>query len=715
MPSPYYLNNINLKNVNVPISWTLEQTREYQKCLNDQIYFVKKYCKIVHVDKGLVNFDLWEFQENMINTFENNRFVICKMPRQVGKCFHMNTIVKVFDKKSKETYSVRIEELYERSKSNVVSNLSVENERSNIAHISKTNSSDLPRLSDQVERKFIDSIDLKDIDIWTDTGWKPASTIYKTIEYIEWELVTTSHSLTCADTHILFREDGSEVFCKDLVPGDYILTESGKEEVISITETNRVSNMYDIAVCSEDHRFYTNGILSHNTTTVAAYLLHKIIFNDTFSVAILANKDKQAREILSRIKMMFEYLPNWLQQGVVRWNEGDIELENGSKAIATATTGSSARGQTYNIVYLDEFAFVPNNLAESFFTSVYPTISSGKTTKTIITSTPKGMNYFYKLWKDSENGKNRYVRCEVHWSMIPGRDKAWQEETISNTSERQFNQEYNCEFLGSSNTLIDASKLSQLVYIEPIVTSGDVDMYEEVKKDHVYLISVDTSRGAGIDYSAFIVFDITEIPYKIVAKYRNNEISPLVYPTIIYNLAKHYNNAYVLVETNDIGGQVADILQHDLEYEHVLSTKVKGRNGQKVGGTMGGFRYTIGVRTTTSVKRIGCANFKSLVENDKLIINDYDLLYEMNRFVEHNAKYAAEDGEHDDLVMCCVLFSWLVHQEYFKLLSNNDARLEVLEYNKRLVDENVSPFGFIDDIWRDPEDIDFEDSSNWLN
>jgi Terminase large subunit, T4likevirus-type, N-terminal/Terminase RNaseH-like domain len=528
-----YLGNRNLKRAAVPINWDAETILEYKKCSKDYIHFIKTYCKIVNVDRGLVNFELWPFQEEMVTKFEDNRFVICKMPRQVGK-----------------------------------------------------------------------------------------------------------------------------------------------------------------------------------TTTVAAYLLYKVLFNPNFSIAILANKDRQAREILSRIQLMFEHLPKWLQQGVVEWNKGNIELENGSKILSAATSSSAIRGGSFNLLYLDEFAFVPNNIQEEFFASVYPTISSGQSTKVLITSTPNGMNMFYKIWTDSENGKNHYARVSVHWSMIPGRDEKWQKMTIDNTSARQFRQEYECEFLGSSNTLIDASKLSQIPYMDPILVSGDVDMYEDVEENHVYLITVDTSRGSGIDYSAFIVFDITSIPYKIVAKYRNNEIESLVYPTIIYNLARHYNDAYVLVETNDVGQQVADILQHDLEYEHVLSTKVKGRNGQKVGGTLGGFRYTIGVRTTTSVKRIGCANFKSLVENDKLIINDYDLLYEMFRFVEHNAKYSAEEGEHDDLVMCCVLFSWLVHQEYFRLLSDNDARLEVLDQNRQLIDDNVSPFGFIDDVWRSPEEDEFAEKFN---
>ena len=480
------------------------------------------------------------------------------------------------------------------------------------------------------------------------------------------------------------------------------------EEVVG--KCIQVDSPNSLYLCTENH------IPTHNTTVTASYLLHEVLFNQRYTIAILANKEKQAREILSRIKLMFEHLPKWMQQGVVEWNKGTIILENGSKIIAAATSSSSIRGQSINTLYLDEFAHVLNNVQEEFFSSVYPTISSGTSSRIIITSTPNGMNLFYRIWADSESGKNQYKRISVHWSMIPGRDEKWKEQTIANTSKRQFQIEFDCEFLGSSNTLISSWKLQQLTYIEPILRSGDVCVYEHPIKNHVYLTSVDTSRGAGIDYSVAVVFDITQIPYKIVAKYRNNEIESLVYPTIVYNLSRHYNDAYVLVEVNDVGQQVADILLHDLEYENVLMTKVKGRAGQKINSDGSGAKFALGVRTTTSVKRIGCANFKTLVENDKLIINDYDLLYEMFRFVEHNTKYQAEKGEHDDVVMCCVLFSWLVHQEYFKELANNDARLNVLSHNQDTVDQQMAPFGFIDDVWRDPElDVDPTDPyTQWM-
>lgn len=553
------------------------------------------------------------------------------------------------------------------------------------------------KLSDVVERKFIDSVSLENLEIWTDTGWQPASTIHKTVEYIEWELVTSSHNLTCADTHIVFRKDGSEVYVKDLIPGDVILTESGPEEIMSVTETDRSSNMYDITVDSEDHRFYTNGILSHNTTTIGAVLLWYLLFHENFSMAILANKERQAREILSRIQNMFEHIPPWLQQGVVEWNKGNIELENGSKAIASSTSSSAIRGTSQNLIYLDEFAHVPNNLAEEFFASVYPTISSGQNSKVLITSTPNGMNMFHKIWKDSEDGRNRYTRVSVHWSMIPGRDEAWKAETIANTSERQFTVEYECEFLGSSNTLIDGKKLLTLAYSNPVFSSNNVDIYEHPVRGNKYIITADTARGVDEDYSACVVFDVTVVPYRIVAKFQANDIPILIYPTVILQLAKTFNEALILVEINDAGQQVADILHYDLEYEGVLVTQTKGRAGQKIGAGFAGkgSKPQFGVRTTTQVKRIGCANFKSLVENDKLIISDYDLIYEMARFVQVKDSYEAEEGEHDDLVMCCVLFSWLVNQTYFKELTDTDVRRNLIDDNKELLDSDTLPFGFL--------------------
>lgn len=529
MASENYLGNPRLKRADTKVEYTPEQVQEYIKCSEDPIYFILTYCKIVNIDKGLIMFPLWDFQKEMILAFEENRFVICKMPRQVGK-----------------------------------------------------------------------------------------------------------------------------------------------------------------------------------TTTVAAYLLWKILFNEEYSIAILANKDRQAREILGRIQLMFEHLPKWLQMGVTEWNKGNIKLENGSEILASATSSSAIRGTSQNMVYLDEFAFVPTNIQDEFFASVYPTISSGQSSKVLITSTPNGMNMFYRIWTESEEGRNAYARVDVHWSQIPGRDEAWKEETISNTSEEQFRQEYECEFLGSSNTLIHPSKLRNMVYKQPIAQDpGGLKVYEEPEPDTIYAIVVDTSRGAGADYSAFIVVNVSTMPYRQVATYRNNLISPMVYPNIIYGAAIKYNNALVLVETNDIGQQVADILHYDLEYDGVLVTANNGRTGQSLSG---GFATTThyGVKTTKQVKRIGCATLKTLVESDKFIIVDYDTIYELYRFslknsLKGNQSYEAEEGN-DDMAMCCVLFAWLTTQPYLKEITNLDIRMQIYEQNEKMLEQAMLPFGLMstgDDAYDD--------------
>lgn len=511
-----YNGNQNLSSIHDRLEFTREQLIEYTRCATDKLYFIKNYVQIVNVDKGLVPFELWSFQEEIVKLTDEERYVICKMPRQVGK-----------------------------------------------------------------------------------------------------------------------------------------------------------------------------------TTTVAAILLHYVLFNENYSVAILANKLAQAREILGRIQMAFEHLPKWLQQGVVEWNKGYIELANGSKILASATSSSAIRGTSQNLIYLDEFAFVPNNMQEDFFQSVYPTISSGKSTKVIITSTPNGLNMFYKLWKDSEEGRNDYKRVDVHWSQVPGRDEAWKAEVIRNTSEEQFRQEYDCEFLGSSNTLIHPTKLRMLTYSTPIKQTTDIKVYAEPAQGRLYTIVADTSRAVGLDYSAFVVFDITEIPYKVVAVYRNNQISSLLYPSIVYQFAKHYNNAYCLVESNDIGKQVADILYYDHEYEYVFFVTSDQKSGQRITSGFGGVAQ-IGVKTSRTVKKVGCANFKSMVENDKIELNDYELLQELFRFSAKGDSYEAEEG-HDDMVMCCVLFSWLMQQPYVKELTNTDLRRTIFQENESMMEESLTPFGIIDD------------------
>lgn len=512
-----YLGNTKLKKPNVRHQYTPEQIEEYVRCAKDEVYFVKTYVKIVHVDRGIVNFDLWPFQETFISTAIRERFVVAKMPRQVGK-----------------------------------------------------------------------------------------------------------------------------------------------------------------------------------TTTIAAMILHMVLFTENYNVAILANKEKQSKEILSRIKLAYENLPKWMQQGIVEWNKGNIELENGSKVLASSTTSSAIRGGSFNLVYLDEFAFVPDNIQEDFFKSVYPTISSGQTTKILVTSTPNGLNLFYKLWVDSEEGRNNFKRVSVHWSDVPGRDEAWKEETIKNTSQEQFDQEFECEFLGSSNTLISPQTIRRLVFKTPMKASDEgLRIYSDPVPNGLYTMVVDTSRGKGLDYSAFIVVDVSQVPYKTVATFRNNETPSIIYPTIVEQTAKYFNYAQVLIETNDVGQQVADILRDDLEYDNIIYTTSDSKNGQIITGGFNGVKSP-GVKTSKQVKRIGCQVFKTLLENNKLIINDYHTIQEISRFALKGKSYEAEDGN-DDLVMCHVLFAWMSTQPYFRELTSIDLRLKLYNEQQKMLEESTLPFGFIND------------------
>jgi hypothetical protein len=511
-----YLGNPNLKKANVTQEWTKQEVEEYAKCMKDPLYFIQKYIKIVSLDEGLIPFKLYDFQKEMVGTFHNNRFTICKLPRQSGK-----------------------------------------------------------------------------------------------------------------------------------------------------------------------------------STTIIAYLLHYVLFNPSVNVAILANKAATARDLLGRLQLAYEHLPGWLQQGVMSWNKGSLELENNSKILASSTSASAVRGGSYNIIFLDEFAYVPSNVAEQFFSSVYPTISSGKTTKVMIVSTPHGMNMFYKLWTDAEEQRNSYIPIEVHWSEVPGRDEEWKTETIKNTSESQFNTEFECEFLGSIDTLITPSKLKILTYRNPIQSNAGLEVYNKPEENHTYVITADVSRGTSNDYSAFLVFDVTEMPYRIVAKFRDNEIKPMLFPAKIYDVARAYNQAFVLIEVNDIGEQVATAMQFDMEYDNLIMASMRGRAGQILGGGFSGGRAQLGVRTTKAVKRIGCSNLKQLIEDDKLIIEDLDIISELSTFIVKGTSFEADDGCTDDLVACLFIFAWATDQTYFKELTDMDIRSTMMREQQDALEQDMAPFGFV--------------------
>lgn len=428
---------------------------------------------------------------------------------------------------------------------------------------------------------------------------------------------------------------------------------------------------------------------SGKSTIVAAFFLWYIIFNDDTHVGILANKDSLAQEILGRIKLAYEYLPKWLQQGVIVWNKRSIELENRSKITAAATSSSAIRGLSLSAILLDEFAHINRNIQDSFFASVYPTITSGKITKTFIVSTPKGMDLFYKMWQDAVNKNNDYVPLQYHWSDVPGRDEKWKEETIRNIGIERFEQEYNCTFMGSANTLIHPSKLMALPYKKPkIVYPNGMRIYESPQKDRNYMVLVDTGYGKDQDYSVVTVIDITIAPYEQVAVYRSNKIPITMYAQLVVETAKQYNEAYILVEVNDIGATVAETIANEYEYENLITVAMKGRLGQVItAGFAKGARK--GLAMTPKTKRIGCSALKSLIEQDKLILHDYDTIMELSSFVYDGQNYSAEPGYHDDCVMTLVLFGWVFSQKYFKELTNMEFRKM---FEKEMEDDELLDF-----------------------
>lgn len=418
------------------------------------------------------------------------------------------------------------------------------------------------------------------------------------------------------------------------------------------------------------------------TTVSAAYLLWYMIFNKSKNIAILANKQATADEILGRMRLAYEELPMWLQKGVVTWNKRSIELENGSKAFASASSSSSIRGKSISMLYLDEFAFVPNTQAEDFFTAVYPTITAGganSKTKVFMTSTPNGYNHFHKFWVEAhKEGKewNGFTPLRVHWYESPGRDQKWYDEQKAVLGELKAAQELDAEFLGSSKTLLSGSTLARLSHETPYKVYTDqykgMSVYMMPEKGRIYSMTVDVSRGRHLDNSAFVVFDITDYPHRIAAVYKNNEIPPLLFASIVQKIGKSYNDAYVLVEINDIGGQVADTLWNDLEYENMHWTK----SGDQL-GKPGTDPYP-GVRTTKKTKRIGCANLKDMIDNNQLIVNDYDFIHELSTFVQSNSgSYEADEGFHDDVVMCGVMHAWMSSQIWFADLTDSSLRLRM--------------------------------------
>ena len=496
---------------------------------------------------------------------------------------------------------------------------------------------------------------------------------------IEFSNDMVSEYLKCAKDPIYFAEKYIQIVHVDhgLIP--IKMYDYQKEIALAITNNRRVT--------------VNTSRQAGKTTTAVAIILHYVLFNDYKTVALLANKGDAAREILDRIKIAYEALPKWLQQGVIEWNKGSVEFENGCKVIAGSTSSSAIRGKSISFLYIDETAFVEN--WDEFFASVFPTISSGNTTKILFTSTPNGLNHFYKTCEGAREKRNGYIYIEVPWNRVPGRDEKWKKETLEGMDfdMQKFSQEFECNFLGSSGTLIEGSKLKNLVSRNPVGETQFMKVYEKPIKDHVYACIVDVSRGKGLDYSAFHIIDVTAMPYKQVCVYRDNTITPIDYAEIIHRSIKQYNNAYTLVEVNDIGEQVAEVLYYEFEVETVLFTESAGRSGKRIsaGFSKGADK---GIRTTKSVKAVGCNMLKMLVEQDQLIINDFQTINELSTFSRKGISYEAESGCHDDLVMGLVLFGWMTDQLFFREITDINTLDKLRSRNEEELMESLLPIGF---------------------
>jgi hypothetical protein len=513
----------------------------------------------------------------------------------------------------------------------------------------------------------------------------------------------------CADDPIYFIDNYCYIVTLDHGIQPFKLYDCQKRKIKLIHDNRKVILM--------------EGRQQGKTTSAAAYILWYTLFQENKTVAVLANKASTAREIMARYQLMFEHLPDWMQQGIKTWNKGDIELENGSIVFTAATTAAGIRGKSVNLLYIDEAAIIPNTVADAFFTAVYPVISAGQTTKILITSTPLGYNHFWKFWNDAVNKNNDFVPMFIPYSEIPGRTEAWALEQKRQLGDLKYNQEVLCKFLGSSLTLINSDTIEYMstcptvyskdgldLYEYPVKAQLDEDTEELIGKPHSYVIVADTAKGVGGDYSAFVIMDVSSVPYKLVGKFRDNKIAPMLYPSVIYKVARDYNMAYVLIEVNS-SEQVAHIMHNELEYENLIFVNRDTKTGQTVTGGFGGGKTQLGVQTDKRVKRIGCFTFKALVEEKKLLITDADTISEISTFIQVKDSYAADDGYHDDLVMPLVLFSWLTTNPYFKELNDVNIREAMYQARIKQIEEDVVPFGFA--FNGTEEDYSVEDGDMW--
>tara|TARA_Y100000004_G_scaffold19283_1_gene19825 strand:+ start:3594 stop:5177 length:1584 start_codon:yes stop_codon:yes gene_type:complete len=481
-------------------------------------------------------------------------------------------------------------------------------------------------------------------------------------EYTEHEM---AEYLKCSENPTHFIENYTQIISLDegLVPFEL---RGYQEKLINHFKDNRFS----VVLASRQ---------SGKSITSCAYLLWYILFNPEVTVAVLANKGAIAREMIARIVTMLESVPFFLQPGVKILNKGNIEFGNDSKIVAAATSSSSIRGMSINMLYLDEFAFVED--AETFYTATYPVITSGKDSKVIITSTANGVgNMFHKIYESAIHDQSEYKPFTINWYDVPGRDEAWKQQTIANTSEAQFEQEYGNSFLGTGNTLVNSNTLLGLKALEADWTKDEVRVYERPKEGREYICTVDVSKGRGLDYSTFSIFDVTESPFKQVCTYRDNSVSPMLYPDLLNKYCRPYNDALIIIENNAEGGMVATQLHYDIEYPNVF---VQGMTKAD----------DIGVTMSRRIKRIGCSTMKELLEENRLIVVDRHTITELMTFVNKGSSFEADKGYHDDMVMNLVLFSWFITTDYFTSLTDKQVKDLLYSEQQKLIEDDILPVG----------------------
>lgn len=680
-----YLNNKLLKAAGVQMEFTPEQLEEYRKCAANPIYFIQNYVKIVNVDRGVVPFVLHDFQKKIVKTIYQNRFTIAKLPRQCGKSttcaatllhmilFTQETKVALLAHKMSTAKEIlnRIKKAYELLPQWIQQGVVEWNKFS----ITLENGSKILAAATSSSAVRGDSFNCITGDACVTIRHQTGEVANVTIEKLFETLQGVDEQGSRQTTKWCMRR-GIEVF-----------TPEGFKPFEGIT---REANRHTIKLTFADG------------STIQCTPDHKVAREDGW---VIASKLKVGDRIVCETGLVSITAIIAAEKTYV------YDLLN-----VKDTHAFYANGKYFsNCIVLDEFAHVPEHIADEFFSSVYPTISSGKTTKMIVISTPKGMNMFYKLWNDAQNGRNTYKPIEIHWSEVPGRDEAWKKQEIANTSPEQFAQEQDGDFLGSAHTLVSTAKLKTMSFNTPLFDNGEgYKVYKMPEPDHIYAMLVDSSGGQGNDYHAFSIIDVTSVPYRLVATYRNNKLSPLVMPNVIYAAGMQYNCAHILVEINNEGSEIANILHSELEYEHLMTVTMRGRKGQSIDGGFGGGQSQFGVKMSEVVKRIGCSIAKSLIEENKLIIEDYDTIRELFTFVAKKGSFEAETGHNDDTCMTLVLFGWLTAQSYFKDMSDIDVRRDIYKEKIRELEESMVVFGFIDNgIDREAETVVDEQGTVW--